>query len=100
MASEKKLPAGTAYAPADWQDADVLALQAIFDGRADAAQQRRALDWIVYHCARTTDFHYHATERDTAFALGRAFVGQQIGKLLKINATKLMQRGGKPDVET
>lgn len=94
----KKLAPGTPFAPVDWKDADALALQALVRGTADPAQQKRAIDWVIMQAAGTYDMHYHPSERDTAFALGRAFVGQQIRKLLSVDPTRLV-RGGKPDVE-
>ena len=54
------------------------------DGTALAHQQIRAMAWLINVAAGTYDAHYHPSERDTAFALGRAFVGQQIVKLSKM----------------
>ena len=66
-------------------------------GVADEMQQRRALAWIINTASATYEFHYHPSERDTAFALGRAFVGQQIVKLSKLDAsqTRSEEDGGK-----
>jgi hypothetical protein len=89
MLPQKKLPPGTAWAPADWESADVFAIQALQNGSADQFQQKRALDWIIKKAAATYEFHYSPSERDTAFALGRAHVGQQIVKLLALPAIKL-----------
>ena len=77
------------YVPAKWDDADVLALQALQLGEASEAQQKRALKWLIEIAAGTYEFHYYPSERDTAFALGRAFVGQQVVKLLKLNMLAL-----------
>lgn len=57
-------------------------------GQAEPHQQKMALDFIINQLAGTYDMHYYGGqdgERNTAFALGRAFVGQQIVKLIKTN---------------
>lgn len=77
------------HMPADYTLADITALQALSNGTADEVQQKRALDWMIQQAAGTYDFHYYPTDRETAFALGRSFVGQQIVKLLKIDPTLL-----------
>lgn len=77
------------FVPPQWKDADVAALQALHRGDAEPEQQRQALDWLINSAAGTYEFHYYPSERDTSFALGRAFVGQQAVKLLKINLMSL-----------
>ena len=87
--AERKLPLGTPWAPAAWEPADVVAVNALNAGTADPEQQKRALRWIIEVCAGAYEFHYHPSERDTAFALGRGFVGQQIVKLLRLNVSRM-----------
>lgn len=73
--------------------ADADALQALLRGDADAGKQRRALNFIIEKIAATYDEPYRPGAedgaRDTTFALGRAFVGRQIVKLLKLNLSVL-----------
>ena len=75
-----------AWKPAEWEPADCEAMQALSRGEANADQQRRALDWIINVAAETYDQPYRSDAdggaRDTAFACGRMFVGQQIRKLV------------------
>jgi hypothetical protein len=73
------------WEPAKWELADASALQALVKGEADAHQQQRALNWIIYNVAGTYDLEYRSEPRDHAFSSGRRFVGLQILKLLKIN---------------
>ena len=84
------------WLPAEWDIADAAAIQALQRGDASAEQQRRALAWIINIAAGTYDLSYRPGgpdgERDTTFALGRAFVGQQIVKVMKIALTKLPGR--------
>ncbi len=91
MASKKTI-AQTPAVPADWELADADALQALMRGDADEHQQKRALTWIVEQGAGTYQFHYYDKSEDTAFALGRAFVGQQIVKLTKMNLSALRRK--------
>lgn len=81
----KKTIADTPAVPAAYTKADVAAIQALLVGTATADQQRRALDWIIKQAACTYEFPYYPSDRDTAFACGKAFVGQQIVKLSKLN---------------
>lgn len=77
------------HIPPDWEIADAVAVQALVDGVAEPHQQKRALQWIVDRAAGTYEFNYYPGDRDTCFALGRAFVGQQIVKLMRINVSAM-----------
>lgn len=79
--------------PAAYEPADVIAIQALINGKADGPQQQRAMRWIIEQAAGMYEFQYYPSDRDTSFALGRGFVGQQIVKLSKLNATKLLRSG-------
>lgn len=71
---------------APWEPADASAIQAIQRGEADAAQQKRALDWIIKIAAGTYNVSFQPGMADaTAFAEGRRFVGTEIVKLLLVN---------------
>lgn len=88
--AEKKLR--LPYLPARYNDSEVAAIKALVRGDADAEQQRLAIEWILRDACGLLEFHFYATDRDTAFALGRAFVGQQINKLINFDPA-LMRRG-------
>lgn len=77
------------HIPPEYNLADAVALQALYRGDADAFQQKRALNWIIEQAAGAYEFQFYPTDRETSFSLGRAFVGQQIVKLLKIDPTTL-----------
>lgn len=83
MSKQPRIP--EVWEPAKWEPADASALQALIRGDADAHQQQRALNWIIYNAAGTYDLEYRTEERDHAFSSGRRFVGLQIVKMLKIN---------------
>lgn len=52
------------------------------DGTADADQQKRAMQWILSKACNIGGLPWDKTDRDTAFACGRQFVGKEIGRLL------------------
>ena len=85
----KKTIADTPAVPAHYEVADVAAVQALVRGEADADQQKRAIKWLIECGAGTYDFHYYENMNHTAFALGRAFVGQQVVKLTRLNLQSL-----------
>ena len=63
--------------------ADVIALQNVAAGIADAAQQKRALNWIIYKACGFNDISFRPGSPDeTAFNEGKRFVVQQIQTLL------------------
>jgi hypothetical protein len=79
------------HMPVEYMPADVLAWQALQRGEAEPYQQKRALDWLIQQAAGTYEFQFYPTDRETAFSLGRAFVGQQVVKMLNLDATKLQR---------
>ena len=77
------------YMPPPYEHADVAAFQALEAGEANPDQQKRALKWLIEDCCGVYQFHYYPSDRDTAFALGRAFSGQQVVKLLSLNRNRM-----------
>ena len=81
----RKPPAGAAWAPPRYESADIGAVQALARGEADSYQQTRALTWIVETVCGTYDLSFRPdSERETAFAEGRRFVGLNIVKATKL----------------
>ncbi len=81
------------WKPVKYELADAGALQALLRGDATKDQQQRALRFVIENIAATYDEPYRPGSdegaRDTTFALGRAYVGRQIVKLLKLNLSAL-----------
>ncbi len=100
----KKPPAGAAYAPPPYELADVGAIQALAKGQASEYQQVRALKWIVDVACATYDQSYRPGgedgRRDSDFAEGRRFVGNQIVKLTKINPELLRKKDARGRSDT
>jgi len=84
------------YRPAEYQLADVEAIQALMRGDASPAMQKRALHWIIRKLCRTYDLAYRPGgeegRRDTDFALGCQYTGQQLVKLTLLNLAELRRR--------
>lgn len=99
MAPARKPPPGASWKPAEWDVPDAGAVQALARGEASPEQQRRALDWIITAAGGTYDLSFNPdSDRATAFAEGRRFVGLQIVKLIKLNLSQYRTaKGGAPD---
>ena len=83
----KQLP----WHPAPYDETITGALKALHAGSANVGQQQRALKWIIEALCATYDLSYRpgaGGERDTAFAEGKRFVGQQIVKQLKLTTAE------------
>jgi hypothetical protein len=65
------------------------AVKALHAGTATAHQQQMALEWIVREAGGKAHFPYLASDRDTAFALGRLFVADMIVGLFNADLSSL-----------
>lgn len=75
-----------AHLPAQWEPADVRAIQSLASGEATPEMQKRALDFMINKICQTYDLSYRPeSDRETVFAEGRRFTGLQLVKLLSIN---------------
>ncbi len=85
-----ELPKSEPWKPPHWEIEDAGAIQALLRGEAQAHQQQRALAYIIETLCGTYDMSFRPTsERDTCFAEGKRFVGNQLVKLTKINLSKV-----------
>jgi hypothetical protein len=98
MATKAEKPTGPPtralgpHIPAPYDLADASAIQAMTQGKASPEQQIRALKWIIEQASGMYEFQFYPTDRETAFALGRGHVGQQIVKLSKLNLSSLRRQ--------
>ena len=83
------------HIPPPYEVAHVSAVQALSRGEATEHQQQLLFRWLIEHASGAYEFNYYPSDRDTSFALGRAFVGQQVVKL-----TKLRPAGQSPNNST
>lgn len=79
------MPAGFGYAEA-------VAMQALYNGTADAPQQKIAMKWILEGACALPQWPYKESQRETDVALGRHWVGHQIMALVKVNLSQLKNR--------
>lgn len=88
-----KKPASYPWHPAIYDEAITGAIKSLNAGTANAGQQQRALKWIIEVLCGTYDLSYRPeSDRDTAFAEGKRFVGSQLIKQLKLTTPE--RRGG------
>lgn len=80
-------PGATEVAPAPL--AVAAAFKALHDGKANGHQQQIALQWLLREACGKAHFPYHATDRDTVFALGRQFVGDLVLGLFNADLSAL-----------
>ncbi len=74
--------------------AEVAALQALRRGEATPDQQLRALECIISKISDRNGMSFRPGldgDRDTAFAEGRRFVGNQIVRLTKLPLSKIKE---------
>lgn len=85
-----KAPRPEPWMPVEWEPEDAHAVQAVMYGRASEDQQKRAMRFIVEQVCATNDLSYRpSSDRDTAFAEGKRYVGLQLRKFAQINIAAL-----------
>lgn len=84
------------HKPANYDVADLYAVQMVAAGKANEMQQQRALKWIIEEVAGTYDLGWHPeSDHASSFVAGRRFVGLQIVKALVVNTAKLTAKEDK-----
>lgn len=87
------VPGADRYAP--YKIADIVAIQALFNGTASEDEQRRAYRWIVESAAGVRNVSYvKGDPHDTAFNEGRRFVGLEISKLAAMDLNQAREANG------
>lgn len=90
-------PIRRAWDPTPWEPADANAFKALMRGDCPPHLQQRAMTFLVYQLCGTHEPAFRAggleAERETQFALGKAFVGQQIIGLLKVKTNGEGEQG-------
>lgn len=90
------MPSALPHVPAPYEAADCAAFIALAQGSATPEQQKRALDWIIRGAAGTYDLSYRPdSERATAFAEGKRFVGLQVVKLTQTSTLAAVEKKAK-----
>lgn len=76
--------------PAAYDKEVLYSFRALFDGKANDGQQKRAMEWLLLNLCHIGVSSYAETDRDTAFMEGQRSVGLQIAKLREPEALKLI----------
>lgn len=85
-----KAPRAEPWIPPEYEVEDAHAVQAVMYGRASEDQQKRAMAFILNQVCGTYDLSYRpSSDRDSAFAEGKRFVGLQMVKLARLNIAAL-----------
>lgn len=72
--------------PPPYDKADLAAFKAMREGRAEGYQQQLVLEWIIQAAGTYENPYRQGSDgaRNTDFAAGKAFIGQQVVKLLNM----------------
>jgi hypothetical protein len=87
-----KMRAERPDAPAFYTYPVVVAVHALSRGEASPHQQTEVLKWIIEFVAGVNEHQFYPDDRQTAFSLGRKFVGDQIIKVTKMDLSKLRSK--------
>lgn len=83
------------WTPAQYRKSDAYAFKALQRGDATAEQQKAVLYWLIHNCADTYNMSFRPGgvegQRETDFAEGKRFVGNQIVKLVNIDVSLLKE---------
>lgn len=77
-------------APAAYDREVLYAFRALFDGKANDGQQKRAMEWLLLNACHIGTSSFSATDRDTAFLEGQRSIGLQVARLREPEALALI----------
>lgn len=78
-------------APAAYDKEVLYAFRALFDGKANEGQQKRALQWLLFNACHIGVLSFAATERESAFNEGERHIGLQLARMREPEALKLIE---------
>lgn len=89
------------YKPAIYDESVVYAFRALFDGKANEGQQKRAMEWLVLNACHIGQVSFSSDQAATAFMEGQRSIGVQVARMREPEALALIQpkRRGKPEAE-
>lgn len=83
--------------PAAYDKEVLYAFRALFDGKANDGQQKRALEWLLFNACHVGQLSFATTERESAFNEGERHIGLQIARMREPEALKLIEGRSKAD---
>jgi hypothetical protein len=94
MSQEPKIPVkARPYMPWECKKPIVVAIQAVAAGIASPDQQKLFMRWLIEVGCGTYNLPYFPdNERDSVFATGKAFVGQQLVRQIKLKVGQIKEK--------
>lgn len=77
--------------PAAYDKEVLFAFRALFDGKANDGQQKRAMEWLLLNACHLGVTSFAATERETSFMEGERHIGLQVARMREPEALKLIE---------
>ena len=85
------------WLPAHYDKETAEAIKAMAAGVANDGQQKVALDWIIKEACGTYDVDWFPdSDRNSSFAAGKRWVGQQLVKLVNLPSSALEPKRTQP----
>ncbi len=90
--------------PAAYDKEVLYAFRALFEGKANDGQQKRAMQWLMFNACHIGLVSFADSERETAFLEGQRSIGVQLAKLREPEALALIEprsrkTRGKPEAK-
>lgn len=77
--------------PAAYDKEVLYAFRALFDGKANEGQQKRALEWLLFNACHIGFPSFAATDRETLFREGERHIGLQIARMREPEALQMIE---------
>lgn len=78
--------------PAAYDKEVLYAFRALFEGKANEGQQKRAVQWLLMNACHIGQVSFADTERETAFLEGQRSIGVQIARFTEPEALALIEQ--------
>lgn len=76
--------------PAAYDQEVLYAFRALFEGKANDGQQKRAMEWLLLNACHIGMTSFAETDRETAFLEGQRSIGVQLARLREPEALALI----------
>jgi len=77
--------------PAAYDKEVLYAFRALFEGKANEGQQKRAMAWLVFNACHIGQTSFTADTMETAFREGERHVGLQVARMREPEALALIE---------
>lgn len=90
------------FKPAAYDESVLYAFRALFEGKANESQQKRAMEWLIFNACHIGQISFVPSQRMSDFLEGQRSVGVQIARMREPEALALIKgksRRGKAEAE-